>query len=69
MKRLSMWNVYKKGNLFRLGYETRGGMTWYMLSEEEPRLFWDTDSKIHAFTKAHELNNPVPVEMWTLVVE
>lgn len=67
MKRLTVWNVYKKGDDFRVGYEHRGGLTWHMISEEEPRIYWETIDKLQAIAKAKELNTPTPELKWELV--
>jgi len=59
------WKVYQKGNRFRIAEETRGGL--FFFSDDNSTIFWESHTKETALTKAHILNNPVPIERWTVV--
>lgn len=66
-----MWQVYKRGPIYRVGQETGRfkPIHWHLLCREEPKIYWETCDKEEAFAKAKELNNPPPKLHWELVEE
>ena len=62
---MKKWKVYQKGNRFRIAEETRGGL--FFFTDDNATVFWESNTKETALTKAYILNNPVPVERWTVV--
>ncbi len=61
------WKVYQKGNRFRIAEETNSHGSLFFFTDENSTVFWESNTKETALTKAHILNNPVPVERWTVV--
>jgi len=50
-----MWKVYQRGDRFRIGKETRGGLYWY---EVIFGTFWESNIRGDAFSQAKYLNTP-----------
>ena len=69
MKRFGTWQVYRKGDCFRVAHETRGGLDFYMLSNREPTIFYETMIRQEAFSTAKYLNTPQVELIWELQEE